>query len=114
MSKVVAISPENTPLAKGNAARPDTLARLEKLEDFFLSALQEIRAIKSELTKRDDPGPALEKLLDAKVVASILGETERQVYQLAKKKAIPSIRLGKYWKFSPAELQKWLESQGSV
>jgi excisionase family DNA binding protein len=87
----------------------DLLARLEKLEDFFLNGLQEIRVVKSELKKREDSTPGLEKLLDAKEVAELLGEKEQWVYRQAKTKKIPSIKLGKYWKFSPLQLQKWLE-----
>ena len=86
----------------------DILARLEKLEDSFLTALQEIRAVKSDL-KRADSLPCLEKLLDAKEVANILGETEEWIYRQAKTKKMPSIKLGKYWKFSPVQLQKWLD-----
>ena len=67
-------------------ARTDILARLEKLEDSFLTALQEIRAVKSELKTRADSMPSLEKLLDAKEVAELLGEKERWVYQQAKAK----------------------------
>ena len=86
----------------------DLVMRLERLEDTLLAGLQDIRAVKAELKKQTDTTPTLEKLLDAKTVAELLGENERWVYQQAKKKEIPSIRLGKYWKFSPSELQKWL------
>ena len=91
----------------------DLVTRLERLEDTLLAGLQDIRAVKAELKKQTDTTPTLEKLLDAKTVAELLGENERWVYQQAKKKEIPSIRLGKYWKFSPSELQKWLERKQS-
>lgn len=103
MSKIV-------PISKPQPGE-DILARLEKLEDHFLVGLQSIRAIKSELKKQAEVSPGLEKLLDARTVAELLGENERWVYQQAKKKKIPSMRLGKYWKFSPSALQKWLERQ---
>jgi excisionase family DNA binding protein len=54
-------------------------------------------------------GQSLEKLLSAKQVAELLGEDERWVYQQARAKKIPSVKLGKYWKFSPSKLQTWLE-----
>jgi len=54
-------------------------------------------------------GPSLETLLDAGEVAKLLGETEQWVYRQAKIKKLPSIKLGKYWKFSPVQLQKWLD-----
>jgi excisionase family DNA binding protein len=93
---------------------PEIMGRLEKLEDFLLTGLQELHAVKAELKKQVDTTPGLEKLLDAKTVAELLGQTERQIYQQAKKKEIPSIRLGKYWKFSPSALQKWLEKKNSA
>jgi excisionase family DNA binding protein len=91
------------------SAGSDILARLEKLEDSFITGLQEIRAVKSELIKREESIAGLEELLDVQKVAKILGENERWVYQQAKARKIPSIKLGKYWKFSPSQLQKWLE-----
>ena len=105
MSKVIPISPEAVPEKNGS----DLLARLEKLEDSFLLTLQEIRAIRLELATQKEPRAGLEKLLDANDVAALLGETERWVYRQAKTKKIPSIKLGKYWKFSPVQLQKWLD-----
>jgi excisionase family DNA binding protein len=95
-------------------AGADILARLEKLEDSFLAALQEIRAVKSELRERTDATSGLEELLGVKKVATILGESEEWVYRQAKAKKIPSIKLGKHWKFSPSQLQKWLERKNSA
>jgi len=60
------------------------------------------------------PRPSLEKLLDVGEVAQLLGETEHWVYRQAKMKKIPSIKLGKYWKFSPSQLQKWVERKNST
>ncbi len=89
-------------------AEQDVLIRLEKLEGVFLAGLQDIRIIKSELKKGTNGNTGLEKLLDAKVVAELLGETEKWVYRQAKAHLLPSIKIGKYWKFSPSALQKWL------
>src|SRR5262244_1020411 len=92
-------------------ATNDILARLEQIEDSFLTALQEIRAVRLELKTQVDSMPSLEKLLDTAEVAELLGETEQWVYRQAKTKKLPSIKLGKYWKFSPVQLQKWLEKK---
>ena len=110
MSKVVPISP----IPGKQNGKPDALARLEKLEDAFITALQDIRAIKSELRKETDEPATLEKFLDAKDVAEHLGESERWVYHQAKAGKIPAIRIGKYWKFSPLALQRWLEQKQIV
>jgi excisionase family DNA binding protein len=94
-------------------AAPDVMARLEKLEDSFLAGLQEIRAVKAELKQQAKKNPELENFLDAKEVAELFGENERWVYRQAKSKEIPSIKIGKYLKFSPAALQRWLEKKNS-
>ena len=103
MNRVLRIAPEAV------AEKSGVLARLEKLEDSFITALQEIRAVKSQIEKQSDKVSSPEKLMTAKQVAEIFGESERWVYAQAKAKQIPSIRLSKYWKFSPSQLQKWLE-----
>jgi excisionase family DNA binding protein len=96
-------------IAIGKAPSRDVLSRLDKLEDAFISALQEIRAVKSELQQRTGESTTLERLLTVDEVAKILGETETHVYQLARGGKLPAIRVGKYWKFVPSALQKWLE-----
>jgi excisionase family DNA binding protein len=111
MTKVVPISPSSPSQQAGKSV--DVVARLEKIEAFFLSSLQEIRSAKSELRKQTFPPSTLERLLDAKEVAAILGANERWIYQQAKAGKIPSIRMGKYWKFSPSALQKWIERQSN-
>jgi len=97
--------------------RPDVQARLDRLEDSFLAAIQEIRAVKVELAKQADRSPSLENLLDVERVAEILGANERWIYQQARLKdkaqRIPSIKIGKFLKFSPAQLQKWLERKNT-
>ncbi|HET7438418.1 MAG TPA: hypothetical protein VFJ56_02890 [Nitrospira sp.] len=60
------------------------MARLEKLEDIFLAALQDIRAIKADIRKEMDVSPILKKLMSGDEVARHLGENERWVYQQAK------------------------------
>jgi excisionase family DNA binding protein len=62
-----------------------------------------------EIRAREDSAASLEQLLDVKQVAELLGETEQWVYRQAQTKKMPSIKMGKYWKFSPSQLQKWLE-----
>jgi excisionase family DNA binding protein len=84
------------------------------LEDSFLTNLQEIRAVKSEIQKRVDCTPSLENLLEAEEIAHILGVDVSYVYSQARANKIPSIKLGKYRKFSPSQLKKWLDRKNST
>jgi len=87
---------------------PDTLSRLEKLEDALLTQIQEVRGIKSEIQKHAVNGN-LEPLLGAEQVAQILGVEVGHVHAQARSRKIPSIMVGKYRKFSPTQLKKWLD-----
>jgi excisionase family DNA binding protein len=87
----------------------EILSRLEKLEDAFVAGVQEVRCIRSEIQKRGETSDQLEPLLEAKKVAEILGVDVGYVYSQARAKKMPSIKLGKYRKFVPSHLQKWLD-----
>jgi excisionase family DNA binding protein len=97
----------------GKSATSEILIRLERLEDFFLTGLQEIRALKSEIQKSVESTSSLEKLLEADEIARILGVDVGYVYSQARSNKIPSIKLGKYRKFSPSQLKKWLDRKNS-
>jgi excisionase family DNA binding protein len=92
---------------------PQALLRLDKLEDALLAQIQELRGIKSEIQKHAGNG-SLEPLLGAEQVAQILGVDVGHVHAQARSRKIPSIMVGKYWKFSPSQLQKWLEKKNSA
>jgi excisionase family DNA binding protein len=93
---------------------PETLARLEKLEDAFLSSLQEVRSIKAEIEKQANECATLEPLLEAEEVAKILGVDVGYIYSQARSKKIPSLKLGKYRKFCPSQLKKWLDRKNTA
>jgi excisionase family DNA binding protein len=95
------------------SATSEILIRLERLEDFFLTGLQEIRALKSEIQKSAESTASIEKLLEAEEIARILGVDVGYVYSQARSNKIPSIKLGKYRKFSPSQLKKWLDRKNS-
>lgn len=92
---------------------PEIISRLEKLEDAFLSGLQEVRSIKAEIQKQGNGNPTLEPLLEAEEVAKILGVDTGYVYSQARARKIPSIKMGKYRKFSPSQLKKWLDRKNT-
>jgi excisionase family DNA binding protein len=91
----------------------EILSRLEKLEDVFLNGLQEVRCIRAEIQKRGETSDQLESLLEAERVAEILGVDVGYVYAQARARKIPSVKLGKYRKFAPSQLKRWLERKNS-
>jgi excisionase family DNA binding protein len=91
---------------------PEALSRLEKLEDALLTHIQEMRGIRSEIQKHAVNG-SLEPLIDAAQVAEIFGVEVAHVHAQARSRKLPSIMVGKYRKFSPAALKKWLARKQS-
>ena len=91
---------------------PEALSRLEKLEDSLLAQIQEVRCIRSEIQRHAGNG-SLEPLLGAEQVAQILGVDVGHVHAQARSRKIPSIMVGKYRKFSPIQLKKWLDRKNS-
>ncbi len=91
----------------------EILTRLDKLEDAFLTGLQEVRSIKGEIQKKANGTSTLETLLEAEELAKILGVDTAYVYSQARAKKIPSLKLGKYRKFSPSQIKKWLDRKNT-
>jgi excisionase family DNA binding protein len=92
---------------------PEALSRLNNLEDALLAQVQELRCIHAEIQKHAVNG-SLEPLLGAEQVAQILGVDVGHVHAQARSRKIPSVMIGKYRKFSPSELKKWLERKNSL
>jgi excisionase family DNA binding protein len=91
---------------------PEALLRLDKLEDNLRAQIQEVRSIRSEIQKQAGNG-SLEPLLGAEEVAQILGVDVGHVHAQARSRKIPSLMVGKYRKFSPTQLKKWLDRKSS-
>ena len=87
----------------------EVLERFEALESSLLTLVQEVRALKAEVGRVSRNQQTLEPLLDAEQVAKILGVDTAYVYSQARSRKLPSIKLGKYRRFSPVQLQKWLD-----
>lgn len=85
---------------------PKALSRLEKLEDALLAQIQKVRCIRSEIQKQAGNG--------AEQVAQILGVDVGHVHAQARNRKIPSVMVGKYRKFSPSALKKWLDRRNSI
>ena len=95
-------------------ALSEIVARLEVVESELLNFLQEVRSIKAELQKKSKVSPSIESLLDADEVAKILGVDIAYIYTQARSGKMPSIKLGKYRKFSPSQLKKWLDRKNGA
>jgi len=50
-------------------------------------------------------------LLDAAEVASALGTTRRHIQRLVTERRIPFVKVGRFVRFDPSELELWLDAQ---
>ncbi len=92
----------------------DILADLDVIETDLLSLVQRVRSIRGELKKALESGHKIEPCLDTDAVAKLLDVDTAYIYSLARAGKIPSIKLGKYRRFSPLQLRKWLERKATV
>lgn len=106
-----ALDAGNTPINGRKVQQPDIVGRLELLENLFLDGLQQIRQIKNELKRRLVEAGTLDRLLDAEELAQILNVEVKHIYALARDNRIPSVMIGKYRKFLPAQITKWLNNK---
>ncbi|MBI4528137.1 MAG: helix-turn-helix domain-containing protein [Deltaproteobacteria bacterium] len=86
----------------------EALSRIDKLEDALLTGIQELRSIRAEIQKNSN-GATLEPLLSAEELAKILGVDIGHIHAQARSRKIPSVRIGKYRKFCPSQIKKWLD-----
>ncbi len=56
------------------------------------------------------------KLLTPAEVGEILGVHSKTVERMARRGELPGIRIGRYWRFAPVELSRWLadKSKGGL
>jgi excisionase family DNA binding protein len=54
------------------------------------------------------------EILTIKQVAGYLKVTERTIYRLAAAKNIPAFKVGGSWRFSRAEIDRWIKEQSSA
>ena len=54
------------------------------------------------------------EILTIKQVADYLKVTERTIYRLAAAKKIPAFKVGGTWRFSRADIDRWIAQQSSV
>ena len=95
-------------------ALSEIVMRLEVVESELLNFLQEIRGIKAEVLDMAKLSLNLEVLMDAEKVAEILGVDKAYIYTQARSGKMPSIKLGKYRRFSLSQLKKWLDRKNGA
>lgn len=60
---------------------------------------------------RDDHQTVADPLLDANDAAAVLKISAYTVRQRARRREIPAIRLGKFWRFRRSSLDAWIADQ---
>jgi excisionase family DNA binding protein len=91
----------------------DILADLDVIESDLLTLVQRVRAVRTDLNKALESGHKLEPFLDTDAVAKLLDVDTAYIYSLARAGKIPSFKLGKYRRFSPLHIRKWLERKAT-
>jgi excisionase family DNA binding protein len=104
-------SEEGAPTTGGDSL--SAIDRLDTVESSLLTLLQEVRSVRAEIRQQASKGAGLEPLLEAEQVATLLGVDVGFVYSQARANKIPSVKLGKYRKFSPSQIKKWLDRKNS-
>jgi excisionase family DNA binding protein len=51
-------------------------------------------------------------LWNDKQIATAIGVTVKRVQELARMGLLPGFKLGKHWRFDPAEVRSWIKSNG--
>lgn len=54
------------------------------------------------------------KIYDLNEIAEILGVTKRTVYNYIKAKKLPASKIGKEWRVTPEQLQKFLDDNSNI
>ena len=74
-----------------------------------MTLTQDVRALKTDVHKVSSSHQTLEPFLDAEKLAEILGVDVVYIYSLARAGRVPSLKIGKYRRFSPRDIRSWLE-----
>jgi excisionase family DNA binding protein len=69
------------------------------------------RLDRAQESVRDDHQAVADPLLDATDAAAVLKISAYTVRQRARRREIPAIRLGKFWRFRRSSLDAWIADQ---
>jgi excisionase family DNA binding protein len=59
----------------------------------------------------EDPVNGQDRILTVEQLADMLGVTPYTVRQWAREHKLPTLRLGKYWRFRESSIRQWLADQ---
>ena len=68
----------------------------------------------TNLAKTMPSSPADNAIMTIGEVADYLKVTERTIYRLAGAKQIPAFKVGGSWRFSKADIDRWIQQQSVV
>lgn len=94
---------------------PITTAVTTRASALIVIDRDELVAIIREAVRQELTGtPAIEsKYLDAEELAKLLGVARSSIPQLVKREGLPTIRLGRLYRFRRNEVIEWLEARAS-
>jgi excisionase family DNA binding protein len=69
------------------------------------------RVVRVRAPSRDENQTVADQLLDANDAAAVLKISAYTVRQRARRREIPAIRLGKFWRFRRSSLDAWIAEQ---
>jgi len=64
-------------------------------------------------TSGTSPTMSFEPLLDDKQAAAILGLHPKTLQRLARRGEIPTVRIGRYWRYRASVLNQWIDVNSS-
>src|SRR6266851_1385617 len=62
-------------------------------------------------TSQTEQPEALDRLLSAVEVATVLGVRVPRVYEIIRQHRLPTVRVGKYLRVRPSDLRTWIDDQ---
>ena len=66
------------------------------------------------MSRQSDRDSQPEVLLDVDGVAAVLGLHQQTIYGMARSGELPSIRVGRTWRFRPSDLKAWQDAKAGA
>lgn len=90
--------------------RDEALALAAKAQEAFLQGFAAMSQLLAAVTA-DSPsaGAPAPDLTVEQVAADLGGISKKRIYDMAARREIPALKIGKYWRFPRAEYLRWKE-----